>query len=206
MLRKENTIPFSISVGLHATVLGLVVGLAAKSQLQATPPPTVMLIGDLGKTTEAPQVEKRKKAQPTPDPILTKIKSPTAAAPKARPRDAGQDLEDAKAHRGTTATANATEAASYASELKNFIAKNRFYPRRALMLEQTGTVKVLLKINPDGSFARIEVVEPSEYDTLNLAAKNLLSGLKSFKPLPQSFQGTGEFIVPINYQMDRESI
>ena len=72
-------------------------------------------------------------------------------------------------------------------------------------MEQTGIVKVRLRINAKGEFLNVEVVEPSPYEALNRAALDLVNGLGKFKPLPSSYRGSGEFDFPIRYSIERGS-
>lgn len=113
----------------------------------------------------------------------------------------GNDKEDAPEIQGGTNNPQLLAVATYAQELQQYIARNRYYPRRAMIMEQTGVVKVRLKINSNGQFTQVEVIEPSPHALLNQAAQDLVSELGSFKPLPKAYRGNGEFIVPINYQL-----
>ncbi len=99
-----------------------------------------------------------------------------------------------------------TVVAQYAQDLQLFIEKNRYYPRRALVMEQTGVVKVKLTIDAQGHFTEVEVVEPSSHEILNRAAKNLVTDLRKFKPLPSVYRGNGTFVIPINYQLQNSGI
>lgn len=188
----------AMSFLLHLTVAGL---LFFKFQNKAvtTSFSTVELI-QIKASKEKPRKERKKgkKERVTQD----------LAKPKPEPADreedskVGDDSIDAEAIAGgNTNDPNLVAVATYAQELQEFIEKNRYYPRRALMMEQTGTVKVRLKINPDGYFANVEVIEPSSHAILNRAARDLVTELRSFKALPESYRGSGLFIIPINYQL-----
>lgn len=126
--------------------------------------------------------------------------SPNIETSKTAPQGAGESSStEEKRPRGQAGTARVT----YEQELHHFIAQNRFYPRQALALEQTGVVKVRLKINPSGEFFDIHIVEESEFPLLNKAALELLLKLKSFKPLPKQAVGRNDFIIPIHYQLNQ---
>ena len=90
---------------------------------------------------------------------------------------------------------------SYAQQLKAFIEDNKFYPRTAVRLKQTGVVKIRLEINEDGLFQNIQLVQASPHKNLNQAALELLKKLKRFKPLPKELLTTKGFVVPIAYQI-----
>lgn len=200
---RENFLPFTFSFMLHCFILGtLFFYTHTPKTTTSIPPTTLLLLSNLPVHNHTPQEENQKKANVTP--ALAKIKTELPLKTTKSIDTNGRDSESTKEIRSS---GNAgIEAVTYAQELQSFIEKNRFYPRRAMILEQTGTVKIRLQINPDGRFSQIEVIEPSQFQSLNHAAKDLLSNLKSFKPLPKSFNGNGEFIVPIYYQIDKRKI
>lgn len=90
---------------------------------------------------------------------------------------------------------------SYAQELKLFIEENKFYPRSALRLKQTGVVKIKMGVNQDGTFENIQIVKASPHPHLNQAALRLIRKLKKFKPLPFEDSEVTSFVVPIAYLM-----
>jgi TonB family protein len=91
--------------------------------------------------------------------------------------------------------------ATYAEQLKLYLEQNKRYPRAAIRLRHSGTVKVRLHITTDGRFADIRVINPSPFPTLNKAAVQLLRELGRFKPLPESFKKQEEFVIPIAYHL-----
>ena len=111
----------------------------------------------------------------------------------------GNDQVNAKEIRAASNYFGKMGPASYGQQLVAYIANHRFYPRRAQAMQQTGTVKLRLTINQDGLFTNIEVIEESDFDILNRAAKDLITELGSFKPLPKKFNGSKKFVVPIRY-------
>ena len=90
---------------------------------------------------------------------------------------------------------------SYSQQLKVYLEQNKTYPRVAQRLKHSGTVKLKLSISTDGEFGKIEVVSPSPFNTLNHAAVTLLKDLGRFKPLPKSFKGSEDFVIPIAYKL-----
>ncbi|MCJ8276316.1 MAG: energy transducer TonB, partial [Bdellovibrionales bacterium] len=92
-------------------------------------------------------------------------------------------------------------ALTYKEELNIYLSQNKRYPRRALKLRQSGVVQLQVLITPSGEFRRVRVVTPSGFETLDQAATKLLNRLARFKPLPNGYKGTGEFIVPISYEL-----
>lgn len=145
--------------------------------------------------------KKRVKGIKKKPPVKKLKKTPFASKPQKQQK-IGNDIEDApEIASGGTMDPSLLAVASYAQQLQQFIERNRYYPRRALVMEQTGTVKVRLTIEPNGRFSTIELVEGSDYNILNKAARELVTQLKAFKPLPADYKGDGTFEIPINYQI-----
>ncbi len=88
---------------------------------------------------------------------------------------------------------------NYVQQLKTYIEQNKFYPRAALRLNQTGVVKIRLEIAPDGLFKNVTIVQTSVHENLNRAALKLVKNLRHFKPLPGIFKDSTPFIIPIAY-------
>ncbi len=115
----------------------------------------------------------------------------------------GQDNEDIEEIKPSQGGSQNQQRVTYEQELQSYIARNRFYPRKALALEQTGVVTLRLKINAEGEFIDVKLEENSGHPILDNAALELLKKLKNFKPLPKSYVGKNDFIIPIRYQMNR---
>ena len=155
---------------------------------------------DIGQGDEKAQRERIKAKQKQPK--ITSSKNPALSNAKDEKEQIGYDKEDApEIKAGGKWDPKLMAVASYGHQLQQFIERNRYYPRRAQVMEQTGTVKMRLTIRPNGEFASVEILEGTDYDILNKAAKDLVTELKSFKPLPSEYDGNGVFIVPINYQL-----
>ncbi len=155
----------------------------------------------------APSHQQKKRAQKVKG--SKKVKTPQnnkendfAKAQKQTPKEGNANVDAPEIQGGDkNGGARLTVVAQYAHDLQMFIEKNRYYPRRALVMEQTGVVKVRLTIDLKGNFTQVEVVETSPHPILNRAAKNLVTDLRKFKPLPPVFRGDGQFVIPINYQL-----
>jgi len=89
----------------------------------------------------------------------------------------------------------------YAQQLKLYIEQNKFYPRSARKLKQTGLVRLQVEIDKDGYFRRIQIIEASHHENLNQAALSLIKKLGHFKPLPKEFSKETDFTIPIAYQL-----
>ena len=89
----------------------------------------------------------------------------------------------------------------YAQQLNAYIKRNKFYPRAAIKLNQTGEVEIRLEITPQGHFKNVHISKASAHENLNYAALKLIKRLKHFKPLPKSFKANTSFTIPIVYQI-----
>ena len=89
----------------------------------------------------------------------------------------------------------------YVQQLNAYIERNKFYPRAAIKLNQTGEVEIRLEITPQGRFKNVYISKASAHENLNYAALKLIKRLKHFKPLPKSFKASTSFTIPIVYQI-----
>ncbi len=191
----------SISIVLHVA-LGAFLYFYSQSSPPASRNTSTGMVSLLNTTQKAQKqrIKGTKKTQP---------KKPKETEDSDYPNEAkrsdtlGNDKENAPEIEGGSPNPQLLAVASYAQDLKDFIERNRFYPRRAMVLEQTGTVTVRLNINAEGAFTGVEIIKASAHEALNRAARDLITELGSFKPLPKAYQGNGEFIVPIQYQLGR---
>ncbi|TNC82720.1 MAG: hypothetical protein C9356_02260 [Oleiphilus sp.] len=75
----------------------------------------------------------------------------------------------------------------YLDELQALISQSRRYPKRAIRQRQEGVVWVGFKLDADGTFDEVRLIESSGYTTLDSAALSTIKGIKKFKPLPEDF-------------------
>ncbi len=92
---------------------------------------------------------------------------------------------------------------SYVQKLKLYIEKNKYYPRQAVRLRQSGTVTLRLKISKAGVFSSIEVLGSSDFPILDEAALKLIKKIGRFNPLPSNIKQGSYFTVPIAYNLRR---
>lgn len=189
----------TISFFIHALVLGVL--LFKKGKTSSVPHySSVELFNPIKEqSARRKQVKGHKKAKLKAGDILEKQKMKNS-------KEAGNDLENVKERKSMGDQRQRSQLNQYAQDLQAYIERNQFYPRRALVMKQTGLVKVRLIISESGQFTKIEIVERVQARALNEAAFNLLSNLKSFKPLPKKYKGSREFIIPINYQIGKGRI
>jgi protein TonB len=93
----------------------------------------------------------------------------------------------------------------YTMQLKEFLDKNKKYPRMAARMGQSGIVEVKLSIDSSGGFRDVTVINPAKFESLNASTIKYLKKLGRFKPLPKEFFPKEDFIVPIVYKLSRKT-
>ena len=90
----------------------------------------------------------------------------------------------------------------YEAELRAILERRKEYPVLAKRLRQQGRVLVQFTLKRDGRVVRAEVIENSEFETLNKAAARLISGIDGFKPFPDEVKkAEWVFVLPVEYRM-----
>lgn len=102
-------------------------------------------------------------------------------------------------------TANGIEVSAqerYRIELQAMLEKKKQYPLLAKRLRQQGKVLVKFTLRRDGSVAAAEIVSTSEFETLNKAARELISEISGLKPFPEEVKKQQwVFVLPVEYRM-----
>ncbi len=179
---------------------------------------------------ERPRPEPQKKNQPKPKPVekpKPKLKHKPKPKPVVKPPEREITKETQKpvvkktasrqitnrslqkpASRPVVSAQNADNdkidkiKAAYLMVVRKKIERNKYYPRNAKKLRQTGMVEVRFTILKDGSIKSIEVVSACRHSRLNRAAVKTLEKIGSFKPLPNVFDADELTLkVPINYKL-----
>lgn len=94
-----------------------------------------------------------------------------------------------------------SHAPSYATELRAYLERHRYFPQKALRLKQTGVVTLSITVDKSGQFSQVQIQEPSGFDSINDAALNLVKSLQKFKPLPTQYGEQTQFVVSLSYQI-----
>jgi len=89
---------------------------------------------------------------------------------------------------------------TYYSQVRSTIEANKKYPKKARRFKHQGDVKVKFSINADGSVNRLEIVEPSRYNTLNKAVKKMFNRLTFSKP-PRELETPLNITITINFTL-----
>jgi TonB family protein len=137
---------------------------------------------------------------------LEKIKLKTsekiAAINKNSPPPTEEDDADSNKTQLTAQTLLARQF--YVSDLLKKILAHTSYPRRALDLNQSGSVRVAVVINREGNILNIALAQPSEFDLLNNAALDAVNKTAPFPPLPDSISGESfSFTAPMRFTVPK---
>ncbi|MCR9203350.1 MAG: energy transducer TonB [Halobacteriovoraceae bacterium] len=89
----------------------------------------------------------------------------------------------------------------YFAELRKFIEKKKYYPKRAIRMRQAGSVEICLEIDEHGHFHAIKIKNPSQFKTLNKAALALVKEISRFKPLPKEMGEKVTLNIPLKYAL-----
>ncbi|WP_300367098.1 energy transducer TonB [Hydrogenimonas sp.] len=144
------------------------------------------------------QVPPPKPTEPEPEKI-TKVKPQPVPSPPPVPtlqpkREIPVTREDTEK--------TVRQKALYLQKVRETIEANKYYPRMAKKLRQTGRVEVQFVIRNDGSVYGIEIVKPCRYKKLNRAARRTIEKIEKFEPFPESLNISEiRVTIPINYTL-----
>jgi periplasmic protein TonB len=175
----------------------------------ATPPPTA----------SATDPEPRRDTPPRPDvgiglpPVALDIPRPDLRAsepepepeprptPTTQPQPEPEPVVEEEEDDQPILTAESLRAQQvYFSNLLRQIQGQTEYPRRALLRNQEGEVRISVVINRSGEIISTEVLEESRFTLLNRAALDAIASAAPFPEVPSAIQGRQyEFAVPFNF-------
>lgn len=90
----------------------------------------------------------------------------------------------------------------YRLELQAMLEKKKQYPLLAKRLRQQGKVLVKFTLQRDGRVVAAELISTSEYETLNKAARELITQISGLKPFPDEVKKQQwVFVLPVEYRM-----
>jgi protein TonB len=92
--------------------------------------------------------------------------------------------------------------ATYLSQIRAAIEKNKTYPKVAKRLNQTGKVYVTFLITKDGLIKNCRINKSSNFESLDEASMEILMKIVSFDAIPKELnKDSWEITVPIVYQI-----
>ncbi len=90
----------------------------------------------------------------------------------------------------------------YLNDLRQLLESKKEYPIAARRMGHRGRVVVRFVLERDGRVRTAEIVQSSQSEILNRAARGLIAGLHDVKPFPKEVSLTEwAVVVPIEYQM-----
>jgi TonB family protein len=91
----------------------------------------------------------------------------------------------------------------YLYELHVLIEGRKTYPMTSRRLRETGKVLVQFTVDKDGTIRDVSVKQGTTYSRLNDAARELIAGIRKYKPLPEEFVGANAKLeIPIEYTLN----
>ncbi len=183
----------SVHLGLLALVSGLSLGL--KTDIQ--PVAIEFIEAHQHSVDSVTQNQIRKIQTQKIQKSLAIVESPVVSLQKP--------IEDSPALAASFA-ASAEDIASakdvYISKLSRALNARKHYPEISLKMRQQGRLKVRFLLERDGRILSAELIEMSNFLPLNEAAKNLISEIKKFDPIPMEVAEKQLAVtVPIEYLM-----
>lgn len=156
-------------------------------------PPVVRKHTAVPKT--APRIPEANTSVPKPKPEAVPVESDTSTTETAAPPEsAAENAPDEAAARGSGSSAESSFSSTqdeqavttYKSYALGRIASKKRYPYKARIHGFTGRVRVRIVINPDGTLAQMDILEPSEHKILNDAC---LAAIKKAAPFKKMASG-----------------
>jgi len=202
----KKTFPFAVSLILH---LGVFTLLTFQFRPEAWSPIGVHKKG--GSTSEIVEI---KISSPVQVKRNTSLNRPSlsrdgdvAVAHKNAPPAQSQELGHAngKVSQGPLgeskgAIANAKER--YLYELHVLIEERKVYPVMSRRLREAGRVLIQFTVEKDGTIKDVAVKEGTSYSRLNEAARDLIAGVKKYRPLPAELpEGDAKLEISIEYTL-----
>lgn len=141
------------------------------------------------------------KAEPVPAEAPDQVENsqqPTAQTGTESTAEGGSENEIFGTEQGVEVSAQER----YRIELQAMLEKKKQYPLLAKRLRQQGKVLVRFTLKRDGTVSAAEVIGNSEFETLNKAAKELISQISGLKPFPEEVKkNQWVFVLPVEYRI-----
>jgi TonB family protein len=112
-----------------------------------------------------------------------------------------EDGEDSEAYSFTAE--NLLSEQIYIAKLTKWTGNFVSYPRGALRNQQQGTVRLTVTLARDGRVKDVQILEKSEYDTLNKAATRAVKSASPYPAVPDAINGEQFlFTVPVVFRLN----
>lgn len=90
----------------------------------------------------------------------------------------------------------------YIAEIRSFVERKKFYPKKARRMRQAGAVEICLEVDSDGNFHDIHIKKASAHKTLNKAALALITEISKYKPFPKEMGEKITLSIPLTYALN----
>jgi TonB family protein len=90
----------------------------------------------------------------------------------------------------------------YVTEIRSFVERKQYYPKKARRMRQSGAVEICLDIDHNGQFLDVHIKKASAYSALNNAALSLIQEISKFKPLPKEMGNKITLSIPLTYALN----
>lgn len=164
------------------------------------PEPVVEAPKPIKKRIEKPIEHKKEHKKPIEKPIEKVVEQKTEVIPEpiAKP------VETLPAKPTMSASEIESVESEYLSKVRFHIEKNKTYPKIAKRLNQSGKVHVRFVILRDGKIKHCKIFKSSDFESLDMAALEILEKIDRFEPIPDKLdKESWEITVPIVYQITR---
>lgn len=206
--RFNNTTPSAARVAeISAAIAKPAVEAPAPRPTPATPP--AVATAPPGPATETPSVEPLPAADaPVQDTLATTPPPAPDPEPEKLITEANLfgnetlfDNEDNDAYSFTAE--NLLSEQIYIAKLTKWTTNFVTYPRGALRNQQEGTVRLTVTLARDGRVKDVQILEKSEYDTLNKAATRAVKSASPYPAVPDTIAGEQFlFTVPVVFRLN----
>ena len=133
---------------------------------------------------ESPEVPDEPDTTPATDVSNDDAAAPGEPSDEAAPATTGEsDANNGPSTAAESVHVYDAKAAAYKSYALGRIASKKTYPYRARSNGLEGRVRIRIVINPDGSLAHVDILEPSEHDILNNACLTAIKKAAPFKKM-----------------------
>jgi len=149
------------------------------------------------------KVSKKVEAEPTStiSPPPKPVSKPVQASTPQHPSSVVQRKKEEAVQRVDREQIDRIKSA-YLKKVRETIERNKYYPRIAKKLHQTGVVEVQFTIQKDGHVCCFKILKASRYQRLNRSAKETIMRIEQFDPLPAVFETASlQISIPIVYRL-----
>jgi periplasmic protein TonB len=210
---RVSPVPLAGVVLVHAVLLAVLLNAPAAPVAVALARPVTVTVSLIESEVETPQPDSRPPPRPAvasrPPPVLaaerplpTPAPQPVVEMPDPQPEPATEALQPAQANPAAEAAPSPAPPLTPPRPADYRTNPKPSYPPLSRRLGEAGTVRLNILVNPDGSVARLELVQSSGYPRLDQSAIETVQSSWKFEPARQDGQPVSAWvIVPIQFTL-----